>query len=256
MKKVLQVAFAIAIIAVATSCEEQVTLKEEENIPEIAEHLLGMTHEKAKQYLETQRFVLCEARESSHEYLYTRNFTDKQQTDEADEYLGYATIGTDTIRLVFARHRCQTQKNASDLYRKWSNYTWKVTFPTVEQWDGSITLYHFSDDPYKKDFFNSSYHEGTIIKEQLQQAEKDYKNGILSEEEYKGLVEELSSGRDRFNSDYQHAVDNNTLYEASEFYFNSEASGRPKETTLTLFMNNGGNIEVLYQTTGFVSHWK
>ena len=106
MKKFLQVAFAIAIIAVATSCEEQVTLKEEENIPELAEHLLGMTHEKAKQYLETQRFVLCEVRESSHEYLYTRNFTDKQQTDEADEYLGYATIGTDTIRLVSARHRC------------------------------------------------------------------------------------------------------------------------------------------------------
>lgn len=252
MKKVLQVAFAIAIIAVATSCEEQVTLKEEENIPEMAEHLLGMTHEKAKQYLETQRFVLCEARESSHEYLYTRNFTDKQQTDEADEYLGYATIGSDTIRFVGVRHCCQTRKNASDLYRKWSNYTWKVTFPTVEQWDGRITLYHFSDDPYKRDFLNSSYHEGTIIKEQLQQAEKDYKNGILSEEEYKGLVEKLSSGRDRFNSDYQHAVDNNTMYDASELYFNSEASDRPKRTTLTLYMNNGGDIEVLYQTAGFV----
>ncbi len=246
--------FILAALCLLVSCNKDVvTLKQEENIPEVAEHLLGMTHEEAIQYLQTQRYVFGLESEHSNEYVFSRDFTLSEFSYEAAEMLYYGTYGKDTVRYVVALHRSQSRKSASDLYGKWSHYTAQTTFSGIEMWTGVLSVM-ISEDPYHGESY--SYCEGTLIDEQRKQAEEDYKNGTITEDKYTNLMKIYSSGRKNFWVDYQRAADNETIYSASEHYRNSEATEHPKETEITLYMNNGGKIELRYETHNFVIHWE
>ena len=245
--------FILAALCLLASCNEDVvTLKQEENIPEVAEHLLGMTNEAAMQYLQTQRYVFGLESEHSNEYVFSRDFTLSEFSYDAAEMLYYGTYGTDTVRYVVALHRSNSRKSASDLYGKWSHYTAQTTFSGIEMWTGDLSVM-ISADPYHGESY--SYCEGTLIDEQRKQAEEDYKNGTITEDKYTNLMKIYSSGRKNFWVDYQRAADNETIYSASEHYRNSEATEQPKETEITLDMNNGGKIELHYETQNFVTHW-
>lgn len=250
MKKAILIIASLCLLA---SChtDETVTLKQEENIPEVAEHLLGMTHEEAIQYLEAQRFVFGVAMTNSVEYVFSRDFTLTEFSYDAAEML-CCGIYNDTVRFVNALHRSQSRKSASDLYGKWSHYTAQTTFPEVELWTGSLSVM-ISEDPYHGESY--SYCEGTLIDEQRKQAEEDYKNGTITEDKYTNLMKIYSSGRNNFWVDFQRYADEDSIDSVNEYYMNSEATGHPKETSMELFMDNGGKSELRYETQNFVTHW-
>ncbi|MCR4665577.1 MAG: hypothetical protein K5660_09475 [Paludibacteraceae bacterium] len=248
--------FILAALCLLVSCNKDVvTLKQEENIPEVAERLLGMTHEAAMQYLQTQRYVFGLESEHSNEYVFSRDFTLSEFSYEAAEMLYYGTYGKDTVRYVVALHRSKSRKSASDLYGKWSHYTAQTTFSGIELWKGSLSVMISGDSSLQNDRESYSYCEGTLIDEQRKQAEEDYKNGTITEDKYTDLMKIYSSGRKNFWVDYQRAADNGNIDSANEYYRNSEATGHPKETEITLYMNNGGEIELHYETQNFVTHW-
>lgn len=242
-------------VVVFTACkkEETVVLTQDENIPEVAEQLLGMTYENAMQYLEKQRFAFGVLADNGVEYGFSRDLTLKEFSYDATELLVCA-IRNDTVIHVYATHRSQTRKSASDLYGKWSHYTAQSTFSKVEQWTGSLSVDISEDEIFGNTIESYAYNEGTLIDEQLKQTETDYKNGIISKEEYEELKEMFSSRkRSVFRSDLRRYADKDMLESAYEYYRNSDASGQPKETSIELYMNNGGKIEVRYETQNFIT---
>lgn len=244
-------------VVVFTACkkEETVVLTQDENIPEVAEQLLGMTYENAMQYLEKQRFAFGVLADNGVEYGFSRDLTLTEFSYDATELLVCA-IRNDTVIHVYATHSSQTRKSASDLYGKWSHYTAQSTFSAIELWQGSISI-EISEDPmFGNPIESYSYHEGSLIDEQLKQAETEYKNGTITKEEYEEIRDIYSQKkRNVFWSDYQRYADKDVLDSAHEHYTNSEATGHPKETSIALYMNNGGKIEVRYETQNFITRW-
>ncbi|MCR4665037.1 MAG: hypothetical protein K5660_06695, partial [Paludibacteraceae bacterium] len=213
-------------------------------------------HEAAMQYLQTQRYVFGLESEHSNEYVFSRDFTLSEFSYEAAEMLYYGTYGTDTVRYVVALHRSKSRKSASDLYGKWSHYTAQTTFSGIEMWTGSLSVTNTGNSDLQNDIVYYSYHEGSLIDEQRKKAEEDYINGTITEDEYTDLMKTFSSGRKNFWVDYQRYADEDSIDSVNEYYMNSEATGHPKETSMELFMDNGGKIELRYETHNFVIHWE
>lgn len=240
---------ALATIMLA-SCNSDVELGSYENIPEVAEHVLGMTIQEAKDYLSKQGFYFGRVMENGDEYVFSRDKNLSEFSYEASSKFAFGAFDAfdDTVRYATGIQLMETEKSAADLYWKWSHYTAKETWREVYHWSGHITLNvsRFTD-----------YCGGTSVEQMKKQLTEQYNNGQITQEEYDSWMQTYAYDKQRYWSDLREAGEDEQLSSAYEEFRTEDPSAHPKETTLSVRMNNGGRIELDYETTyNFVWRWE
>ena len=242
---------AVAVTAVVASmlcaCNQDVQLGAYEDAPKVAEALMGMTSAEATAYLERQCFYFGN-KANNDEYVFSKDAAQSEFSYEASIMLMFGT-SNDTVRYAAALQRMQTEKSARDLYWKWSHYTATVTLPDVYFWDGGIVVKDLTQSQQPDRW--TTYCDGSSVKQMLADRTEDYKNGRITKEEYDSYATTYSRNRAQFWTDYKREGDN--IDSASEHYRNE--GGHPKEIELILYTNNGGEIELYYETRDFIVHW-
>ena len=169
MKRTNSFFVAAAIVAAMTfglsSCNPDVQLGSQENIPEVAEHLLGMSVPEAMQYLEKQGFIFGSKADYANEYVFSRDASLTEFSYEATAMLMFGTFEGDTVRYADGMQCPKTEQAARDLYWKWSHYTAVVTLKEVERWDGDLVLKDLSGSSLKNKWM--SYIDGSSAKQML-----------------------------------------------------------------------------------------
>ena len=244
---------ALAVAAVVASmlcaCNQDVQLGTYEDAPKVAEALIGKTAAEATAYLEKQGFCFGDKADYSNEYVFSKDASLKEFSYEASIMLMFGTFEGDTVKYAAAMQRMQTEKSARDLYWKWSHYTATVTLPDFSYWGGDIVVKDAAQSQQPDRW--PTYCDGSTVKQMLADREEDYKNGRITKEEYDSYVTTYTHGREQFWTDYKREGDN--IDSASEQYRNEV--GHPKEIELILYTNNGGEIELYYNTRDFIVHW-
>lgn len=253
MKRTNSFFVAAAIVAAMTfglsSCNPDVQLGSQENIPEVAEHLLGMSVQEAMQYLEKQGFIFGSKADYTNEYVFSRDASLTEFSYEATAMLMFGTFEGDTVRYADGMQCPKTEQEARDLYWKWSHYTAGVTLKEVERWDGDLVLKDLSGSSLKNKWM--SYIDGSSAKQMLDSYRDKYEKGELSKEEYDMWLSVYSQTKERFWTDFKSEGEN--INSASEHYTDYSL---PKEVELIYDANNGGRIELHYETHNFVRRWE
>ena len=253
MKRIFSLCLTSAITVVMlfclTGCNSDVNLGKEENIPEVAEHLLGMPVNDAMKYLETQGFLFGNKADYSNEYVFSRDGSLSEFSYEATAMLMFGVFNGDTIKYVDAVQRPKTEKDACKLYKKWSRYTALVTLPKVKLWKGDLIVKNLEKSTLKDK--RSNYIDGSAAKEMVESYQQQYKNGEITKENYDMWMTVYSRNREQFWEDLEREQDN--IDTAMEHYTDNTL---PKEVELILYTNNGGSIELYYETHNFVWQWE
>ena len=247
---------AVAVTAVVASmlcsCNPDVQLGTYEDAPKVAETLLGKTSAEATAYLQKLGFNFGNKADYADEYVFSKDASLKEFSYEASIMLMFGTYN-DTVKYAGALQRMQTEKSARDLYWKWSHYTASVTLPKVYFWNGSIIVKDLTQSQQPDRW--TTYHDGSSIKQMLAEREEDYKNGRITKEQYDSYVDTYTRrNRELFWTDYKREGDN--IDSAYEEYRNKGEDYKPKEVGISLDMNNGGEIQLYYETRDFVVRWE
>ena len=238
MKKTLLLTLVAVLCA---ACNSDIQLHDYEDSPKVAEHIMGMTSQQAIAYLEKQGFYYKgEPDVVAPQYIFSKDQKFSEFSYEASIMLAFSAPN-DTIRSVSTVHRMETEQSARDLFYKWSQYTAKTTFPSPQQWQGFIIL--------KESYQTSNYYGGAWVEQAKEAAQKAYESGRFTKEEYDELMATYSRTQEMYWSDYQKAGDN--IDGANEEYKNVGPDYPIKEVDLYLFTNNGGSIELHYETRDY-----
>ena len=246
-------AFVFAATVVAgmifslSSCNPDIQLGNEENIPEVAEHLLGLDVQNAMQYLEKQGFCYGNKPDYVDEYVFSRDGALSEFSYEATAMLMFGV--DDKVRYVFAIQRPKTEQAARNLYWKWSHYTAQVTLPKVENWSGSLVVKDLEGSHLKDQW--TSYTDGSSSKQMLDSYRNRYEKGEITQEEYEMWLAVYSMTRDVFWTDFKN--DGENVKSANEHYTDNS---KPKEVEIIYYANNGGEINLYYETHNYVKHWE
>lgn len=207
----------VALVGLLTACHTDVQLNDFEDTPQVAEHILGMSTEEATKYLESKGFRFGGKAEYSNEYSFSKDKNLSEFSYDASIMFMFGTFTSDTVQYAHATQIMETEKSAYDLYWKWSHYTAYTTLPKPSNWRGYIGV-------------RATATEG--------QTWKDFSTGE----------------QEQFWAQYRQAE--GSLEEASESYTNNGENTQPKEIELLLYMNNGGDIELNYETFNFNRLWE
>ena len=258
MKKLLLL-FSLAVgVSLLNSCNSEVSLNSNEDTPKVAETILEMPLQKAQTYLEKQGFSFGQKEDYADEYVYSKDEKLKEFSYDASIMLMFGAYD-DTVRYVVAIHRMKTEDSAHDLFGKWLRFTETVVkSDDVSLWRGFMWAKdEATDTPWmttETKNRESSYSAGTEVKQALAELDEQFKNGTITQEQYDERKALYIRNKKQFLEDFKNAK--GKIDSASEDYFNYESTGKPKEIHMHLHMNNGGNIELNYQTHNFVVHWE
>ena len=205
-------------VGLLSSCDPDVQLRNYEDTPKVAEHILGMTKDDAMKYLEKQGFKFGSKMENSDEYVFSKDPELSAFSYEASIMFAFGTFTSDTIRYVEAMHRMRTENDARALYWKWSHYTAEFTLPKPSQWNGIV------------------------------RSAKD-----VPTYPYPQVDSKYFQDRAEFWAHYSQV--DTLLDSAHEHYKNEGENVAPKEVEIWVDMNNGGSIEVSYTTQNFIARW-
>lgn len=226
------------------------TLTVYENTPRVAEAILDVPVEDATCYLETQGFSFDSKAGSTDEYLFTKNTSLLECSYNASIMLMF---GTDrgAVSYVTAVQRMETEESAYDLYWKWTQYTASIRLPEISVWNSDIIVKDISGSQMLSKW--TTYTDGSYVKKVLDDRTEDYKNGTITKEQYDMYVSTYTHGRECFTEDYKREKGN--IDSVSEHYVNDDGNKSPKEINMYMYMNNGGHIELHYETHNFIVHW-
>ena len=155
----------------------------------------------------------------------------------------------DTVKYVIAVQRPKTEKAARKLYQKWSRYTAVVTLPEVELWQGNLIVKNLENSMLEDKW--THYIDGSTAKKMMDNYQEEYEKGYIKQEEYDMWMNVYSKNKEQFWKDLEREQDN--VNSAGEHYTDNTL---PKEVSLSLDTNNGGSIELQYETHDFVVQWE
>ena len=234
----------ITYMIMLCSCNPDAELNANENTPKIAEELLGMTVSKAYKHLEKNGFKSHNRMDEDTEKVFSKDESLSEFSYEAAIMLAFGDYN-DTVRKVVAIQRMQTEKAARDLYWKWSHFAATVIKPTFSLWSGNLYVkdLSISQQPDKCTY----YIGGTQVEQRIKDLTDDYNNGKITKEKYDTDVEFYKTQNQlKFWADFKREADN--VDSAIEYYRNYPSSDRPKAIQLHVDMNNGGEIQLKYDT--------
>ena len=189
--KTRQIITILACALVLCSCRE-VVLNEYENMPEVSAAILGMTTDKAVDYLQKKGYVCYTVKESTNgEVTFSKDPSTSSFNENAPIILSFGTFKTDTVKYVVGHQEKETAKAALELYRKWTRYTFNEIIPNPYHWSARIWA-------NKEDH---SYSQGKLVSEELALIKDQYAKGEISEQDYQNMLAQFSNDRKAFLND-------------------------------------------------------
>ena len=148
--------FFFFLAAMLVACNPDIQFGTSDNMPKIAEHLLGMHTDAGIAYLEKRGFTF-EGDELHNQHPWTfilsKGAPDRRFSFEAPVVVWINHDWKDSISDVSVSQRLKTEKSARDLYWKCSHYTATVTMPeTIEHWSGVVDIKDLSVAHQKDDW--------------------------------------------------------------------------------------------------------
>ena len=221
-----------------TACDQgEMSLPNDYTLPDASEYVLGKTLDEAKAYLQRKGYTynstsytlsrICED-EVEDLYMFQRgkgvpvNVTVSEGTYEImePEELFELWIRNDTVRSASGVRHFKNTHDAINVYRKWSNHTWRHIVPDALSWFATIVVPILDENLNERDYDLEwkDYYDGTYI-------------------ENRDEIE----GRDR--KAYEKALDGLTdVRDMNEAY---ERQSKPKQLTISL-RNIDGHTSICY----------
>lgn len=166
MKKIFALALLVSAVFLA-SCNSDIYFGSSDNLPKIVDKMLGMTPDQALSYMAQEGFTYeGEELHAQHpkEYIFSKGAKNAQFSFDAPIVIWAEVQYSDTINSIQSEQRPDSEKEARDLYWKWSHYTESVFALQMKEWYAEI---------WKNDQSNADYHN-------REQFWTDYKNAADS----------------------------------------------------------------------------
>lgn len=148
--------FALILLfsaVVLTSCNSDIYFGSSDNLPKIVDKMLGMTPDQALSYMAQEGFTY-EGDENHalhpNEYIFSKGAKNAQFSFDAPIVIWAELQYTDTINSIQSEQRPDSEKEARDLYWKWSHYTESVFASQMKEWYANIC----KDDKSEVDYDN------------------------------------------------------------------------------------------------------
>ena len=217
MKHMKVLGLCALIIAMMVSCSNNLSLSKYENGPEVVEHVLGMTTNEAITYLDKQNYCYKGAPQEYNGVEYVFS-RDKNKSSFTYEAgeMFCFFAPHDTVIGAQVLQRMSSEQSALKLYRQWSRYTAKEVLPDPTLWQASIR----NNDRTHFDYTLAN---------------------TYNEPNWKGM--------DAFWED----LESDKVIRAREFY---KKESIPKEIEMGVNLNNGGDIELTYDTRNYIIKWE
>ncbi len=136
-------AFLLLITAVVLiSCNPDVQFGTNDNVPKIAEKMLGMTPQEALSYMQKKGFAYeGDENHAQHprEFIFSKGAKNAQFSFDAPIVIWLNQDWNDTINSIEAEQRMDGQRKANNLYWKWSHYTESIFASETKEWYATIT---------------------------------------------------------------------------------------------------------------------
>ena len=153
--------FLLVIAAFLTSCNSDVYFGSSDNLPKIAEKMIGMTPNQVLSYMAKEGFAYeGDENHAKHprEYIFSKGAKNAQFSFSAPIIIWAELQYGDTITDVEAEQRPDSEKQALDLYWKWSHYTESVFASQMKEWYANIWKIDQSDKDYdNRELFWTDY---------------------------------------------------------------------------------------------------
>ena len=241
---------AIIIIALAglfASCNPDVQLSSKEDMPKIAEHLLGMTTGEGIKYLNKHGYIASGKNYTTTdiEKRQVYNFTNERASSQLSFY-----STADSIQEVSAFKSIYSEEKAFETYWKWSHYTATEIYSSTPCWFGLILTY----SPTK----NRRYIDGSKLDQMQAALEEDYKNGKINQPMYEQC--KYFVGREQFWEDTKSIEEG--VESIRELYFSQartydariieDENFPPKQIEMSMLPSSNGITTLTYTTRNYI----
>ena len=152
MKKFFAFLLLFSAVVLA-SCNSDVYFGSSDNIPKIVEKMMGMTPDQVLSYMAKEGFVYeGDENHAKHpkEYIFSKGAKNAQFSFSAPIVVWTEHRWGDTIDGIEAEQRPDSEKEARDLYWKWSHYTESAFASQMKEWYAYIC----NDDKSEIDYDN------------------------------------------------------------------------------------------------------
>ena len=150
MKKTIVFLLFISAVLLA-SCNSDVYFGSNDNLPKIADKMLGMTPDQAFSYMRKEGFTYeGDENHAKHprEYIFSKGAKNAQFSFDAPIVIWAELQYGDTINNIQSEQRPDSEKEARDLYWKWSHYTESVFASKMKEWYANICKSNKSEMDY------------------------------------------------------------------------------------------------------------
>ena len=153
--------FLLVIAAFLTSCNSDLYFGSSDNLPKIVDKMLGMTPDQAISYMAKEGFTYeGDELHAQHptEFIFSKGAKNAQFSFDAPIVIWAEIQYRDTIIGIMSEQRPDTEKEARDLYWKWSHYTESVFASQMKEWYANIWKIDQSDKDYdNRELFWADY---------------------------------------------------------------------------------------------------
>ncbi len=186
MKKIFALALLVSTVFL-TSCNSDIYFGSSDNLPKIVDKMLGMTPDQALSYMQKEGFAYeGEELHVQHpkEYIFSKGAKNAQFSFAAPIVIWAELQYGDTINSIQSEQRPDSEKEARNLYWKWSHYTESIFASKMNEWYA---------ESWKDDQSNTDYHN----REQFWADYKSAADSLLIVYEYYGnwdMPKEINMG--------------------------------------------------------------
>ena len=233
MKKNLYLALCLCALLFAACDQGEMTLPNDNTLPDASEYVLGKPLDEAKTYLKKKGYTYLGLGYSEALHMFERGgkvpgHLDGVDTEATEEGVGL-WVFNDTVKTFDGVRYFKNIRDAINVYRKWSNHTWRDIVPDALNWSATIAVpYPEEEQRWGHDYDYKYYYDGTYLKNREEVEGRDRK---AFEKALNGLTDVL---------------------DMSEHY---TRESKPKEVEIIL-QNREGMIWMYYDNQNYITHWE
>ena len=233
MKKSIILLLCVVALLFSACDQGEMTLPNDNTMPDASEYVLGKPLDEAKAYLQKKGYTYLGLGYSESLHMFERGGKVPAQVDdlvtEATEEGVGLWVFNDTVKGFNGVRYFKNIHDAINVYRKWSNHTWRDIVPDAFNWSATIAVpYPEEEQDWGHEYDWKHYADGTY-----------YKN----REEIKG--------HDR--SAFEKTL--NGLTDVLDMVEHYTRESKPKELEIEL-QNTEGCIWMYYDNQNYITLWE